>query len=188
MSARDDIVQAARRLFYTHGFETTSLADLAAEAGVPKGNFYYHFKSKDDVLHAVVEARRKDIDEALSTWAASIPSPHKRVRRFVEMLMREGDDLVTYGCPTGSLLTELGKRRTDLKPGVAGILQVYIDFVATQLREAGVSRAKAEQRAQHLMGRCQGAILVAHGLNDAKLLQREVKGLLTCVDAWFADS
>ena len=108
-SARDRIVAAARRTFYERGFEDTSFADLAKAAGIPKGNFYYHFKSKAELLDAVLEARTASVEAALREWDEALPTPLARLRRFVAMMTAERDDLVRYGCPMGSLLTELGK-------------------------------------------------------------------------------
>ena len=44
-STRQDIVEKADLLFYQHGFENTSFADIADAVGISRGNFYYHFKT-----------------------------------------------------------------------------------------------------------------------------------------------
>lgn len=66
---------------------------------IPKGNFYYHFRSKDDVLRAVVEARRTDVAERLSEWRAEHASPEQPLRRVVAMLVNEEDKLVRFRLP-----------------------------------------------------------------------------------------
>lgn len=177
MQAKQAIIQAARRLFYTRGFEKTSFSELAEAAGVPKGNFYYHFKSKDDVLKAVLEARHGDISDALAKWSENIDTPELRLSRFVEMLTKDQEDLAHYGCPTGSLLTELGKKRGDLKPMVVAIMDQYLGFVAKQWKQLGYSPAKAQSLATRLLAHCQGAVLLAHAYEDPKLLVREVKSI-----------
>ena len=45
---RDQIVQAADRLFYRQGYEHTSFSDIADAVQISRGNFYYHFKTKDE--------------------------------------------------------------------------------------------------------------------------------------------
>ena len=45
---RDYIIEAADRLVYRQGFEHTSFTDIADAVGISRGNFYYHFKSRDD--------------------------------------------------------------------------------------------------------------------------------------------
>lgn len=46
--------------FYESGFEATSFAEIAKAVGISRGNFYHHFKTKDDILDAVI-ARRTDL-------------------------------------------------------------------------------------------------------------------------------
>jgi AcrR family transcriptional regulator len=57
MSARDRILEASERLFADRGFDRTSTASIAAAASVPHGLVFYHFKTKMDLLLAVVRDR-----------------------------------------------------------------------------------------------------------------------------------
>ena len=181
-SSRDKIVGAARRLFYTHGFDDTSLGDIAREAGVPKGNFYYHFPSKDDVLRAVLEARRLDTEGALACWADDHPDPRSRLRRFVAMITSQRDEIVRYGCPTGSLLTELGKKRDDLRPNALSILNLYVELAVAAFAELGHDEARARTLGIRLLARAQGAIVVAHAYADTEVLERELAEIATWID------
>jgi len=75
---KKEIVEAAERLFMTAGYEQTAVSDIVGEVNVSQGAFYYYFKSKEDVLVAVLEknlsamegdfrqiAERSDLDEAV---------------------------------------------------------------------------------------------------------------------------
>jgi AcrR family transcriptional regulator len=57
LSARDRILETAERLFAEHGFDRTSTARIAAAASVPHGLIFYHFKTKMELLLAVVRDR-----------------------------------------------------------------------------------------------------------------------------------
>jgi AcrR family transcriptional regulator len=175
---RERIIEAARREFYTRGFENTSLADLAVASGVPKGNFYHHFKTKDEVLHGVLEARAANVRASLDRWESEIPGPEARLRRLVDMLSREHEELVQYGCPMGSLLTELGKHRADLRAAALVPMDAFVEFAGEQLRALGYARRPARQLAQRLLARLQGAVLLAHAYEDRALLRREVADIL----------
>ncbi len=179
---RQKIVDAARLLFYTRGFDNTSLGAISIEAGVPKGNFYYHFQTKDDVLRAVIAARHKHIEAALSAWAKDYPTPLTRLQRFVEMLTHERSNLVRYGCPAGSLVSELGKKRDDLRSEAVAILDLYINFVAAGFREFGHPKDAARTLAIRLVARAQGAILLAQAFNDPALLDREIVDIQTWIE------
>src|SRR5437879_9787439 len=54
-STREAILEAASRLIHVHGYNHTSLDDVLRESGVGKGNFYYHFKSKEDLGYAILD-------------------------------------------------------------------------------------------------------------------------------------
>lgn len=75
---RKELIDTAERLFITHGYEQTAIADIVKEVKVSQGTFYYYFDSKEDVLVAVLErniavmesdfiriAERSDLDEAV---------------------------------------------------------------------------------------------------------------------------
>lgn len=85
------VLEAALDLFSEHGFAGTSLQDIADRLGVTKAAVYYHFRSKDDLLLALVEPA---IDElmAMATERKSDLRPQRGqgvgVARYVEYLLR----------------------------------------------------------------------------------------------------
>src|SRR6266571_7536478 len=54
-STREAILEAATRLIHVHGYNHTALDDVLRESGVGKGNFYYHFKSKEELGYAMLD-------------------------------------------------------------------------------------------------------------------------------------
>ncbi len=64
-ATRQQILSAATQLFPAKGFENTSIDDIVERANVVKGTFYYHFKSKDELLLALRQS-------ALTTNAAHV--------------------------------------------------------------------------------------------------------------------
>ena len=65
MKTKHKIISIADRLFYENGFEHTSFADIAAAVNISRGNFYYHFKTKDDILNAVIDLRKQNTQALL---------------------------------------------------------------------------------------------------------------------------
>ncbi|GAA1095165.1 TetR/AcrR family transcriptional regulator [Kitasatospora arboriphila] len=82
---RARIIEVALELFASQGYEKTSLREIADRLGVTKAALYYHFKTKDDIVHGIVESMAAPIDEAIA-WGRDRPwSPEVRdelVRRF----------------------------------------------------------------------------------------------------------
>ncbi|MFG3246436.1 ScbR family autoregulator-binding transcription factor [Streptomyces sp. NPDC048187] len=56
---RATIVDAAADLFDRHGYESTSLSEIVAHAGVTKGALYFHFAAKEDLAHAIMEIQSR---------------------------------------------------------------------------------------------------------------------------------
>ncbi len=54
-ATRDQILDAAGRLIHLQGYHCTSLDDVLRESGVGKGNFYYYFKSKEELGYAIID-------------------------------------------------------------------------------------------------------------------------------------
>ncbi len=52
---RSELVATAQQLFYTKGYERTSVSDIVKEIGVAQGTFYYYYNSKQAILEALVE-------------------------------------------------------------------------------------------------------------------------------------
>ena len=52
---KNEIIDAAEELFNTKGFEQTSVSDIVKRVGVAQGLFYYYFKSKEEILNAVLD-------------------------------------------------------------------------------------------------------------------------------------
>ena len=67
-TTRASIIEKADTLFYEGGFEATSFADIAAAVGISRGNFYHHFKTKDDILDAVICRRIESTGAMLELW------------------------------------------------------------------------------------------------------------------------
>src|SRR5450432_172003 len=53
--SKEKILLSARELFYFVGYQTTSVDDILRACGVAKSNFYYHFRTKDELALAVLD-------------------------------------------------------------------------------------------------------------------------------------
>jgi AcrR family transcriptional regulator len=73
--------QVALELFAERGYEKTSLREIAERLGVTKAALYYHFKSKEDIVHSFTDDYFTEFD-ALVTWAREQP-PGEATRRAV---------------------------------------------------------------------------------------------------------
>lgn len=173
---RQDIVAAADRLFYERGFAATSFADIAAIVGLSRGNFYYHFKTKDEILQAVIELRLARTQAMLDAWQAEGGDPADRIRRFFGILLMNQAKIIAHGCPVGTLCNELAKLDHAAKDEAARIFALFRDWLARQF--IALDRAaEAEVLALHVLMRSQGVAALATAFGDAAFIQREVDDL-----------
>jgi AcrR family transcriptional regulator len=174
------IVASASRLFQQRGFANTSLQDVAEACGIPKGNFYYHFRSKDDIVRAVVGRRLETMDAELQAIERAVADPRKRLARFARSLLTDPHAPFLLGCPHGSLGLELAKVRPDLLAAGRGTLDRLRGWFADQFRLAGVRNG--DRLAMHLLARVQGLLLIGATFRDASFNRRELKQLEQWVD------
>ncbi len=178
---RQRIVDAADQLFYVKGYNHTSFSDIADAAGVARGNFYYYFKTKDDILEAVIARREENIRTMLAEWDAENTDPRDRLRRYVAILTNEQPQIERYGCPVGTLCAELAKLEHDRHRDAAGMFEAFRVWLETQFRLLG-HEDDASKLALHLLARTQGIAMIASTYRDADFLRREVETLLTWID------
>jgi AcrR family transcriptional regulator len=84
---RARIVDVALELFAEHGYEKTSLREIADRLGVTKAALYYHFRTKEDILAGIVDSMSAPIDEAIAWGEQQEYSPDLRdeiLRRFAQ--------------------------------------------------------------------------------------------------------
>jgi len=178
---RQRIVAAADQLFYEQGYENTSFSDISDAVEISRGNFYYHFKSKDDILSAVLDARLDAIRAMLEEWESKYPDPRQRITRYIDILTTNQSNVTKHGCPVGTMCTELAKLSHDMHDEATDIFALFRDWLSTQFRQLGQKR-NAKQLAMHLLARGQGIASIANAFDDPKFLQSEVKNLKAWLD------
>lgn len=174
---RRKIVSAANRLFYEQGYHATSLTDIAQGCAIPKGNFYFYFKSKDDILDAVADERIDRLRQLLRNWENELADPLDRLIRASEMIVREGPQITRYGCPTGSLLLELSKQERELERNALPLFDLLLGWMETQFAlMAGRDAAPALSR--RMLVRMQGASILSAAYNDEAWLIEEQQSIV----------
>lgn len=178
---RAGIVACARRLFYERGYDGASFSDIVTASGLSRGHINHYFKTKDDILRAVVAQRLHELRVLISLWEEASPDPRDRLHAFVAMVASHGTALTAYGCPIGSLNTELGKARPDLQTEARALFDLFRDWISAQY--AALGEADPRARALHLLARAQGIAVLAHVYRDAAWLERETRALQAWLDA-----
>lgn len=182
-ATRDQILDVATRIIHVQGYHCTSLDDVLRESGVGKGNFYYHFKSKEDLGYAIIDRVIEGfIERTLQpTFADSSADPIPQIHAFLDRVL---DNLrqrnCVGGCPMGNLASEVSDVHEGFRQRLASI---FIEW-RSRLTEA-LSRGQARGRvrpecqpaavAEFLVAALEGAILLAKVTKDISVME-------TCVE------
>jgi TetR/AcrR family transcriptional repressor of nem operon len=172
-STRTHIIEAADRLFYRQGYAHTSFAHIADAVQISRGNFYHHFKSKDEILDAVLGARLAETQNLLARWEAEAAHPAERIGRFIDMLIDNRADIQRYGCPVGTLSSELAKLAHAAQPDAAMLFTLFRTWLRRQFTLLG-RKPDADALAMHLLARSQGVATLASAFRDEKFIRHEV--------------
>jgi len=178
---RDRLVLAARELIHSQGIERTTLADVADASGVPLGNVYYYFKTKNELVEAVVNSRMQELTDVLDVLD-TLPSPVDRLKGMIQAAESKVDEIVESGCPMGTLCTELEKRDDGLATGAAKMMRHHIHWVETQFRLMGHEDDAAEL-ALAFVSTYQGAAVLTNALRDPQILIRESRRIQRWVES-----
>jgi TetR/AcrR family transcriptional regulator, transcriptional repressor for nem operon len=185
-TTRDHIVEAADQLFYRQGYEHTSFSDIADAVQISRGNFYYHFKSKDEILDAVIGVRLANTRKMLEQWEIEGKQPADRILSFIHILIANRASIKRYGCPVGTLRTELAKLDHASQAEANKLFTLFRTWLRRQFALLGRA-ADADALAMHLLARSQGIATLANAFNDEKLIKREVEQmcdwLRSCTDS-----
>lgn len=190
-NTRDHIIEAADQLFYRRGYEHTSFSHIADAVQISRGNFYFHFKTKDDILDAVIERRLTATQEMLDRWEIEGKSPADCIRSFINILIANRADIRRYGCPVGTLCSELAKLGHGAQPEARELFTLFRTWLRRQFTLLGRD-ADADILAMRLLARSQGVATLANAFGDEAFIRQEVEQmhawLVACMDGSKVDT
>jgi TetR/AcrR family transcriptional regulator, transcriptional repressor for nem operon len=173
-TTRDHIVAAADQLFYRQGYEHTSFSDIADAVHISRGNFYHHFKSKNEILDAVIALRLANTREMLAQWEIDEPRAADRIRCFIHILIVNKAKIKRYGCPVGTLCIELAKLDHASQADANKLFTLFRTWLRKQFTLLGRA-ADADELAMHLLARSQGVATLANAFHEEKFIAQEVE-------------
>lgn len=181
VSAKEQVLVEATRLFHARGFGRTSLRDLLAAAGIKKGSLYFHFPSKRDLALSVLERARSQFMEFLDD-ALKGPTPEQRLHRFLDTALATHERMgFVGGCLWGNTALEMSDSDEEFAGFVARVFDEWtqrIEAVIADGQAAGQFRTDlpARQLASHVVAAIEGGIMQSR-------LRKDKKPMKVCIDA-----
>jgi AcrR family transcriptional regulator len=150
---RADLVRVSARLFREKGFDGTTVRDIADAVGMRSGSPFYHFKSKQEILAAVMEeglvAGLGVTESIVNSGLAPREKFHTLVRSHLETVLGEGHDFIPV------LLYEWRSLSPDLQARITGLKDRYDQLwqqVVDELKQAGLIHADTKVARLLLLG------------------------------------
>ena len=175
---RTRLLQAAEKTIYLYGFGSASIADIAKEARVPLGNVYYYFKTKDDIGGAIVDLRVSRFKKLLQDLDKA-DSPKERLCGFVNIKIKNCENIARGGCPVGTLCSELQKCGGAAAKKSRVLFAAALAWMEKQFELVGKG-ADSRGYAVHLLSATQGVSALAHTFRDPTMIAREAE----CLKDW----
>jgi TetR/AcrR family transcriptional regulator, transcriptional repressor for nem operon len=179
LSKRERLVEGACRVLLEQGVNATTIADIAAAADVPAGNVYYYFKTKDELIEAVIDAHADHIQAVLADFERH-RTPRARLKAMAMSWPEMAEQVARHGCPHGTICQELAKRDDVLGRRATKLMAMAIDWAEEQFRLMGARDAR--DLAVGLVAAIQGTALLTSTFHDPELMTRQAHRLARSID------
>jgi len=139
---RDAILDAASRLFYAQGYNATGIQQIIDEAGVSKGTFYTHFRSKDELGLEYMRKRHADEMNHLKEVLAGVKDPRKRYFYFNTMMRDWMVETGFRGCAFSNMAAEVTDGKSPIRKEAKYHYEAFRAVIRDMIEELIASDAK----------------------------------------------
>ena len=162
---RKDIVQSARRLFNRHGFDSVSIGQIMAGAGLTHGGFYTYFKSKSDLYAEVLgcfltDPEWKSCWEGVHVDLSSTDVGPQVVRAY---LSRQHFEDIENSCPMVALPSDIARCGKSAKRAFETVFRAMVDVLGRSLVDKDRPR---HTQARAIAALCVGGMVLARSIED----------------------
>jgi TetR/AcrR family transcriptional regulator, transcriptional repressor for nem operon len=190
-SSKDKLIYATIQLMSTRGFEAMGINSILEAADVSKSNFYYHFKSKEELCLAALETMSGYFFETFidPILLDSKVSPKKRLQKLIASFKQK---MTESECCGGCPFVNLSAETADFHPGFRDRITKHYSDYAQRLAscyEEGVAKGeftdkvKPMQAAQMILSLMNGTMLMAKVQKDLSIIDLNTKTLFSLLSS-----
>src|SRR5574337_1987787 len=178
-NTKDHIIEVASRLVHLRGFNHTSIGEILLESGIGKGNFYYYFRSKEELGYAIIENNFRQFSaEVIGKAFENHKDALTQLDDFLDILLdihRRRN--CTGGCRLGNMAIEMSDIHEEFRKKCQGVFDAWRVQIETVLRKAKTSgqlsdHVDALALAQFIIASVEGAILLAKVEKEVGVLEQ----------------
>lgn len=190
---RTKLLNAALGLVRTAGYEATSVDDLCRAAGVSKGAFFHHFKSKEELAVASADYW-SEVTGALFATAPyhAYDDPLDQLIAYIDFraTLLEGRSIAEATCLLGTMVQETYSTNPAIRRACHAGITSHADTIATIIAAAKARHApratwSAESLALHTQAVIQGAFILAKARNNLGLARESILHLRRYIELLF---
>lgn len=181
---KEHIIEVASRLIHLQGYNHTSLDDVLKESGVGKGNFYYYFKSKEELGYEIIECNLKRFsDHVLDKAFGNNNNVIIQIEDFLDIILElHRQSNCAGGCPMGNMAMEMSDIHEGYRKKFQQVFEGWRMQVAGALQKAKTlgefgGDLDPTRLAQFIIAAVQGGILLTKVKKEIEILENCFKEL-----------
>lgn len=175
--SRQRLIECAAELFWKNGYSATGISEILKQTGLPKGSFYFYFKSKDDLATSVTEYYQKILLEQFRSSSQG-NDWESFIEEIFDYLFGRATGQTFAGCP----YAVMGMETALSKPAVASVfmegLKKFEQIFQEVLLYSGLSPDHAKILSQRMLSIYQGYLLLGRISNNTFFLKNARKNML----------
>ena len=175
--SRQHLIECAAELFWKNGYSATGISEILKQTDLPKGSFYFYFKSKDDLATAVTEYYQKILLEQFRS-SSQRNDWESFIEEIFDYLFGRATGQTFAGCP----YAVMGMETALSKPAVASVfmegLKKFEQIFQEVLLYSGLSPDHAKILSQRMLSIYQGYLLLERISNNTSFLKNARKNML----------
>jgi TetR/AcrR family transcriptional repressor of nem operon len=177
------IIRTAADLFHQQGARSTSPDEIIEASRTGKGQFYHYFKSKEGLIHAVLQTYLDEIKTAASPVNYEINSWRDLEKWFAAQVELQKNYEMTRGCPFGTLGNEVTDNDELARQDLSFIFEVIKNklaafFIREKAKGRLAKQANAERMADFCIASMQGAMLMGKIKRSSQTVETTVQEAL----------
>lgn len=182
-ATRGRIIRVAADLFHKQGVGATSPDQVIEASETGKGQFYHYFKSKEGLVHEVLQTYLDDIAKGTAPLSYEIDSWEDLESWFFSNIELQKGFRMTRGCPFGTIGNEVTENDELIRQDLSLIFEVVKNklaafFIKEKARRQLAEDAKEEQMADFCIATIQGAMLLGKIKRNSQTVETAVREAL----------
>lgn len=175
--SRHRLIRCASELFWKNGYFATGVSEILKFAELPKGSFYFYFKSKDELAVEVIAYYQMVLTEKFQVIAKE-NDWESFVKRIFQEVLEGTEGEVFLGCPLAVIGMETAVNKPEIAVSYASALEEIRRIFKEVLLNSGLSEVQGETLSHRLLFAYQGGVLLGRIHTNTSYLKKTEDALL----------